>query len=109
MVRPITTCTRLACRYAAILVVSAVVCIAATSAPARAVERFEITETTIAATQQAIREHRVTCHQIVEEYLKRIGAYDQSTHLNSLVVLNPKAIAEADQFDAEFKLSQKIR
>jgi amidase len=105
---PITTCTRLAGRYAAILVVSTMVCLAATSAPARAVERFEITETTIAATQQAIHEHRVTCHQIIDEYLNRIRAYDQSTHLNSLVVLNPEAIAEADQFDAEFKLSQKI-
>lgn len=82
--------------------------IAAAAIPAHAAERFELTETTIAGTQQAIREHRVTCHQIVAEYLERIRTYDQSTRLNSLVVINPSALAEADRFDAEFKLSQKI-
>jgi amidase len=76
---------------------------------ASAGERFEITETTIAQTQSAIREHRVTCHQIVETYLKRIEAYDQSTRLNSLVVVNPKALAEADKFDAEFKVTHRLR
>jgi len=82
--------------------------VAATAAPTSAVERFDIMETTIAGTQQAIRDHRVTCRQIVDGYLDRIRAYDQSTRLNSLVVLNPNAPAEADKFDAEFKLSQKI-
>src|SRR3984957_2762125 len=82
--------------------------VAAMAAPAGAAERFDIMETTIARTQQAIREHRVTCRQIVDEYLDRIRTYDQSTRLNALVVLNPNAPAEADRFDAEFKLSQKI-
>ena len=82
--------------------------VAATAAPTSAAERFDIMETTIAGTQQAIRDHRVTCRQIVDGYLDRIRAYDQSTRLNSLVVLNPNAPAEADKFDAEFKLSQKI-
>jgi amidase len=99
-----TFCKRLA--YGATVLA---ICIAALSAPASADERFEITETTIAETQQAIREHRVSCHQIVDGYLGRIRAYDQSTHLNSLVVLNPNALAEADKFDAEFKLSRTIR
>ena len=50
-------------------------------------ERFEITETTIAQTQRAIREHRVTCHQVVEQYLRRIQTDDQRTGLNSRVVV----------------------
>jgi amidase len=83
--------------------------IAVLSAPVGAAERFEITETTIAESQQAIREHRVSCHQIIEGYLSRIRAYDQSTRLNSLVVLNPSALAEADKFDAEFNLRHTIR
>src|ERR1700733_1714159 len=83
-------------------------CVAAPPASISAAERFEITETTIAETQQAIREHRVSCHQIIDGYLGRIRAYDQSTNLNSLVVLNPNALAEADEFDAEFKLSGTI-
>jgi amidase len=99
-----TLCTCLACG-AAVLATG----IAALSAPVRADGRFEITETTIAETQQALREHRVNCHQIVDGYLSRIRAYDQSTRLNSLVVLNPNALAEADKFDAEFKLTRTIR
>jgi Asp-tRNA(Asn)/Glu-tRNA(Gln) amidotransferase A subunit family amidase len=97
-------CTRLACGAAVVATG-----IAALSAPARADERFEITEATIAETQQALREHRVNCHQIIDGYLSRIRAYDQSTRLNSLVVLNPNALAEADKFDAEFKLTRTIR
>jgi amidase len=69
---------------------------------------FEVPETSIAETQQAIREHRVTCHQVIEQYLERIRTYDQPTHLNALVLINPAAIDEADRFDAQFKQSQQI-
>src|SRR5580692_2301984 len=58
--------------------------------------------------RSAILEHRISCHQVIEQYLARIRAYDQSTRLNSLVLVNPNALAEADRFDAEFKLTQKI-
>jgi amidase len=101
---PITFCTHLA-RGAAALATG----IAVLSAPVRADGRFEITEATIAETQQALREHRVSCHQIIDAYLSRIRTYDQSTRLNSLVVLNQNALAEADKFDAEFKLTRAIR
>ena len=85
-----------------------VTCAALFSISAQAAAGFDIREATIAETQRAIGEHRVSCHQVIEQYLARIRAYDQSTHLNSLVLVNPNALAEADQFDAEFKLSQKI-
>jgi amidase len=78
------------------------------TAPAKARERFEITETTIGETQRAIREHRVTCRQLVEEYLQRIRAYDQTTHLNALIVINPNALADADKTDAEFKRTRQL-
>jgi amidase len=83
--------------------------VAVLASSAAGAARFEITETTIAETQQAIRAQRVTCHQVIKEYLDRIGAYDQRTHLNSLVIVNPRALAEADAFDAEFKSTHKIR
>ena len=107
---PITPRARLTYRDALTFWMAAflIIGVAATAAPTSAAERFDIMETTIAGTQQAIRDHRVTCRQIVDGYLDRIRAYDQSTRLNSLVVLNPNAPAEADKFDAEFKLSQKI-
>src|SRR5258708_39572970 len=84
------------------------VCAAMVSAPAHAGARFDISETTIAETQRAIAEHRTSCHEVIGQYLERIAAYDQGTHLNSLVVVNSHALAEADQFDAEFKLTQTI-
>ena len=71
--------------------------------------QFEVTETTIAQTQAAIRSGKVTCRQLVEAYLKRIQAYDQSTGLNSIVVINPKALSDADRLDREFKRTGKLR
>jgi amidase len=70
--------------------------------------RYEVSETTIAQTQRAIREHRVTCHDIIHQYLDRIRAYDQPTHLNALVLINPGAIVEADRFDAKYRQTGQI-
>jgi Asp-tRNA(Asn)/Glu-tRNA(Gln) amidotransferase A subunit family amidase len=66
-------------------------------------------EATIAETQAAIRSGKVTCHQIVEMYLARIRAYDQTTRLNSVVVLNPSALADADALDQEFARTHTLR
>src|SRR5258708_20038777 len=97
------------CRRAMLMACAVLVaCGAVVSAPAQAAARFDISETTIAETQRAIAEHRTSCHQVIGQYLERIAAYDQSTHLNSLVVVNSNAMAEADRFDAEFKLTQTI-
>jgi amidase len=70
---------------------------------------FEVRETTIAETQAAIRSGRVTCRELVEAYRKRVLAYDQSTHLNSMILLNPEALADADRLDAEFKRTHTLR
>jgi amidase len=70
---------------------------------------FDVMETTIAQTQAAIRSGQVTCRQIVEIYLKRIAAYDQSTHLNTVVTLNPTALEDADKLDKEFAQTHKLR
>src|SRR5581483_2836229 len=70
---------------------------------------FEVSETTIAETQKAIRSGRVTCRQLVEAYLKRIRAYDQPARLNSIVVINPDALADADKLYQEFKRTGKLR
>lgn len=69
---------------------------------------FQITETTIAKTQAAIRAHRVTMHQLVADYIARIRAYDQSTRLNSIVLINPRALARASQLDAQFARTHKL-
>ncbi len=63
---------------------------------------FEVTESTIAETQAAIAAGRTTCRAVVEGYLARIHAYDQSTRLNSMVTLNPDVFADADRCDRSF-------
>src|SRR5580698_9641596 len=70
---------------------------------------FQVTETTIAETQAAIRAGKVTCRQIVELYLDRIRAYDQTTRLNTVVILNATALADADRMDAEFARTHVLR
>jgi amidase len=87
-----------------------------TAAPASVAQKtspkphsFDIMETTIADTQGAIRAGRVTCREIVEQYLARIQAYDQTTRLNTVVVLNPNALADADALDKEFARTHTLR
>jgi Asp-tRNA(Asn)/Glu-tRNA(Gln) amidotransferase A subunit family amidase len=69
---------------------------------------FDVTEASIAETQTAIREHRISCRQVVEQYLERIRTYDQSTRLNALVVVSPRALTQADKIDAEFADTHRL-
>src|SRR6202049_1394804 len=67
-----------------------------------AAQDFVIEETTVAGIQQALQTNVRTGRQIVQAYLDRIAAYDhKGPTLNSILTLNPKALAEADRLDAE--------
>ena len=85
---------------------SFLLCIGASSTPVfaqRATLSFSVEETTIAQIHAAMRAHQLTCHQLVDAYLKRIDAYDKrGPAINSLVVLNPNATKEADELDRRF-------
>ena len=81
---------------------------------------FRVEEASIAETLDAIRTHRVTCRQLVERYLARIKAYDQTletipslpgqkVRLNSIILINPQALADAGRLDAEFAATGKLR
>ena len=83
--------------------------------PDRAKTRpFDVTEASIAETQQAIRSGRTTCRAIVEQYLARIRAYDQQQlgpdhlRLNVIVTLNPQALADADRCDRDFRRTHTL-
>ncbi len=69
----------------------------------------QLSEITIAETQDALRSGSTTCRQLVAGYLDRIAAYDQTTHLNTVVTLNPAALGDADMLDAEFKATHRLR
>ncbi len=70
---------------------------------------FILQETTIAGTEAALQSGQVTCHQLVQGYLDRIAAFDQPTHLNTVVTLNPAALADADRLDTEFHTTHHLR
>jgi amidase len=89
------------------------VCFAAAFARAQsAPPPFDVVGTTIAETQQAIRDGRISCRAIVEQYLRRIAAYDQKPinglRLNAIVTLNPEALAEADACDRNFQSTHTL-
>ncbi len=71
--------------------------------------RFEVGEATIATTQSAIRDGRTSCRAVIEQYLDRIRVYDQATRLNSIVTINPEALADADRCDREWKATHMLR
>ncbi len=70
---------------------------------------FVVEEITIADIHSAIKDGKITCRQLVQQYLNRIAAYDQSLELNSLVVINPNALKQAEELDKEFARTKVLR
>lgn len=70
---------------------------------------FNVVEATIGEIHTAMRSGRLTSQQLVRIYLKRIEELDQKTRLNSIVVVNPRALEEAEKLDAEFRRTRKLR
>ena len=70
---------------------------------------FALEEATIDNIHAAFYENTLTCVELVQGYLDRIAAYDQSgPALNSYVTLNPAVLAEAAALDDAFKKSGKL-
>jgi Asp-tRNA(Asn)/Glu-tRNA(Gln) amidotransferase A subunit family amidase len=67
---------------------------------------FEVHEATIAQIHSAMKAGRLTCRALVEQYLRRIDAFDKNgPALNAIVITNPDALKQADTFDQRFKQS----
>ena len=61
---------------------------------------FQVAEAGIADLRRALEDGRVSSVELVESYLRRIEAYDRGgPALNSIVVFNPDALAEAEASD----------
>ena len=74
--------------------------IAQTSAP------FEVEEATIAQVHDAMKGGRLTCRALVDQYLKRIEAYDKNgPAINAIVLVNPEVQKQADELDRRFAQS----
>jgi len=61
--------------------------------------KFSVVEATIPQMQAAMAKGQVTSRQLVEQYLQRIGMYED--RINATLAVNPKALEEADQLDRE--------
>lgn len=59
-------------------------------------------EATIADIHEALHSGDLTCGEVVEFYLDRIEAYDQSSELNSIVVTNDQARARAGELETKY-------
>ncbi len=79
----------------------AAVLLAPLPASAQRVGGVELMELTIADAHKAMLAGTLTSHQLVEAYLARIDAYDkQGPSINSLIMVNPRALERADSLDA---------
>src|SRR5690348_14836737 len=78
---------------AGLLLVTSVLIVSAQRKP------FSVIEATIPDMRKAMREKRVTSHEIVQQYLTRIARYDSKLH--ATITVNPRALEEADALDRE--------
>jgi amidase len=60
---------------------------------------FTVVEATIPEMRAAMEQHRVTSHQLVQQYLTRIGLYEDRLH--AAITVNPDALKIADERDRE--------
>jgi amidase len=89
-----------------LLRVSVAVSAVVIAAPLRAQDHFVQIETTISDLHRALEAKTVSCHSVVQTYLDRIAAYDQSgPKLSAIRAVNSAALKEADAYDAKGGLS----
>jgi Asp-tRNA(Asn)/Glu-tRNA(Gln) amidotransferase A subunit family amidase len=63
--------------------------------------RFQLIEATIDDVRAALASKQMTCRALVQQYIRRIEAYDKSgPALNAVQMINPHALDEADRLDA---------
>src|SRR5215471_3919595 len=65
--------------------------------------QFRVEEATIAQIHDAMKSGGLTCHALVDAYLRRIDAYDKNgPALNAIVVVNPDGLKTADELDRRY-------
>jgi len=64
---------------------------------------FEVHEATIAGIHAAMKAGQLTCRGLVEQYLRRIDAYDKNgPAINAIILTNPQALTQAEEMDRRF-------
>jgi amidase len=89
------------------ILVAAVIVITVGHASAQS---FQIKEATISDIHAAMRAGKLTCRELVQQYLGRIEMYNlQGPKLNAILYINPQALQQADVMDQEFKRTGKLK
>src|SRR6195256_5905843 len=71
---------------------------------------FHLIDTSIADIHKAMQAGTLTCHNLVQQYLDRIHAYDQQgPAINSILYINPASLGQADAFDQEFQRTHRLK
>jgi len=89
----------------AMVVLMAAIAAGETAAP-QTPPPFDVQEASIAQIHAAMKAGRLTCRGLVEQYLRRIEAFDkQGPAINAIVLINPEAAKLADDLDRRFAAS----
>lgn len=71
--------------------------------------QFKLVEASVADVHKALTAGLLTCEQLIRDYIDRIKAFDQSTGLNSIILINPEALQQARNLDAEFAKTENLK
>ncbi|MCY4121439.1 MAG: amidase family protein [Acidobacteria bacterium] len=70
---------------------------------------FQLLEATIADVHGAFAAGELTCRTLVQQYIDRIEAYDQTgPNLNAIQIVNPRSLERADELDAAYAESGPV-
>lgn len=96
---------------AVLILLLAVQILAIATLPSVAQEKsFQIEAATIAQMHAAMKAGKLTCRQLTQAYLDRIAANDKrGAKINSLIAIDPQALATADEMDRTFAKSSARR
>lgn len=79
------------------------------SVKAQSFKPKQLQEATISRLHDAMQSGKLTAVELVQLYLDRIEAYDkQGPYLNTIIMVNPKALAEASRLDSIYKATGKL-
>lgn len=71
-------------------------------------QEFDIVEASIADIQTAILSGDITCREVAQAYLDRIATHDKQTGLNAITVINPNALARAEETDSKLAAGESL-
>jgi len=69
---------------------------------------FDIIEATLEDVHNAIFADTLSCEDLTRQYIYRIQKFDQSSGLNSIILINPEALLRARELDLAYTKSRKL-